>query len=568
MKFLIFWDKKFFIIIILFFWGAVFAPQVEGSEGVVNFFVERSFDPSGRDIVEAILIKTTPRLYFYIEKPAWDFFSLKKKGEILSRLDEAARDFENNIYPRVTSFLGLEWRPGIDKDERITVFFHALNNKEGGYTRTADGYEKIQIPSSNERRMMYLSLDLLDSPLVKVVMAHELVHLITFNQKERNFRVEEETWLNEARAEYIYTFLGYDANFPEVLENRLKDFLENPSDSLTEWNGTKFDYATIFLFVHYLVDHYGEEVLRRSLMSPNVGIESINTALASLGYRDRFSDIFANWTLAVILNDCSLNTKYCYLNKNLKKFKITPIVNFLPFSGKVSLSIGTTLKDWSSTYQRFIGGNGDLELEFLALSAVKYRFLYILEDKSGNYTVANVLPDKENNSRLKIPDFSNKYKALILCPFVENKIKGFNGNEIGYPFTYKITTGKQEGTSQDLLIKQLLEKIEYLKAQIAQLREKRVVSSPSCKQITKNLYFGLFDKEVECLQLFLKSQGSAIYPEGLVTGYFGSLTKQAVIKFQEKYSLEILAPLGLNKGTGYVGTLTRNKINQLLALFP
>ena len=71
-------------------------------------------------------------------------------------------------------------------------------------------------------------------------------------------------------------------------------------------------------------------------------------------------------------------------------------------------------------------------------------------------------------------------------------------------------------------------------------------------------------KEVRCLQEFLKSQGSEIYPEGLITGNFLNLTQLAVIRFQEKYATEILNPLGLGKGTGYVGPLTRAKINQFL----
>jgi len=69
---------------------------------------------------------------------------------------------------------------------------------------------------------------------------------------------------------------------------------------------------------------------------------------------------------------------------------------------------------------------------------------------------------------------------------------------------------------------------------------------------------------VKCLQTFLKNQGDDIYSEGYVTGNFLNLTKSAVIKFQEKYAFEILTPLGLSSGTGYVGTSTRAKINQIL----
>lgn len=73
-------------------------------------------------------------------------------------------------------------------------------------------------------------------------------------------------------------------------------------------------------------------------------------------------------------------------------------------------------------------------------------------------------------------------------------------------------------------------------------------------------------QDVRCLQQFLINQGSNIYPEGLITGNFLTLTQTAVIRFQEKYASEILKPLGMERGTGFVGAMTRAKINQLLGI--
>jgi hypothetical protein len=41
-------------------------------------------------------------------------------------------------------------------------------------------------------------------------------------------------------------------------------------------------------------------------------------------------------------------------------------------------------------------------------------------------------------------------------------------------------------------------------------------------------------------------------------------TKQAVIKFQEKYKEDILKPINKDKGTGIVETMTIMKLNEIL----
>jgi len=82
------------------------------------------------------------------------------------------------------------------------------------------------------------------------------------------------------------------------------------------------------------------------------------------------------------------------------------------------------------------------------------------------------------------------------------------------------------------------------------------------QKISKVLKQGLKDGDVTLLQTWL-ARDPSIYPEGKITGYFGALTKTAVIKFQEKYASEILTPNGLIKGTGMVGASTRAKLNSL-----
>src|SRR5258708_2977255 len=58
--------------------------------------------------------------------------------------------------------------------------------------------------------------------------------------------------------------------------------------------------------------------------------------------------------------------------------------------------------------------------------------------------------------------------------------------------------------------------------------------------------------DVKLLQQFLKIYG--VYPEGLITGYFGSLTERAVKKFQEKELID---------SVGVAGPKTRARIVEI-----
>ena len=107
---------------------------------------------------------------------------------------------------------------------------------------------------------------------------------------------------------------------------------------------------------------------------------------------------------------------------------------------------------------------------------------------------------------------------------------------------------------------EILEKAGFVKVETG-FREKTIKKTPAF-QFKSNLRIGSRGNEVKELQKCL-AKDPEIYPEGEITGYFGSKTKAAVIKFQEKYRAEILEPFGLEKGTGEVKKLTRNKLNEL-----
>jgi hypothetical protein len=89
---------------------------------------------------------------------------------------------------------------------------------------------------------------------------------------------------------------------------------------------------------------------------------------------------------------------------------------------------------------------------------------------------------------------------------------------------------------------------------------------PAGFQFTTNLANGSTGEDVKYLQILLNSDATtAVGNAGNETSYFGSMTKAAVIKFQNKYASETLAPYGLTAGTGFFGSTSRAKANAILS---
>lgn len=115
----------------------------------------------------------------------------------------------------------------------------------------------------------------------------------------------------------------------------------------------------------------------------------------------------------------------------------------------------------------------------------------------------------------------------------------------------------QTASSSAEQVASLMKMIADLQAKITLLTTQQVEIKEEIHEtiaLIRDLREGMTGEEVKALQEILATDPD-IYPEGKVTGFYGTLTKKAVKKFQLKHGLD---------QAGVVGPKTRAKINELL----
>ena len=211
---------------------------------------------------------------------------------------------------------------------------------------------------------------------------------------------------------------------------------------------------------------------------------------------------------------------------------------------------------------------------------------------SGNVTVTITYTDDQiaglDESSLKIyhwdgtqwvalsttVNLSTNTLTATTTSFSDFAVMGQEGEASAAPIEPSKPVNEMTATELIAEINRLSIILAQLQQQIAllnQAQESGVIPA-SCQGIvfSRSLSQQMTGEDVKCLQAILNQSSdtqvasSGVGSLGRETNYFGNLTRSAVIKFQEKYRSEILTPLGLSSGTGYVGNSTIAKLNQLL----
>lgn len=115
-----------------------------------------------------------------------------------------------------------------------------------------------------------------------------------------------------------------------------------------------------------------------------------------------------------------------------------------------------------------------------------------------------------------------------------------------------------ETTTVNSSVQNMLVQIQALQTQIQALKDAQAKMQVAKNNLAgslsliRSLKQGMSGEDVRALQAILAAD-PGIYPEGTVSGFFGSLTAEAVKKFQKKHGFEQV---------GFVGPKTLRKLNQ------
>jgi hypothetical protein len=317
--------------------------------------------------ITAVLEYATDHLYMWVEK------DLSFDRDALIR---SADTFETHIYPTTRALFGSEWSPGVDGDLRLYVLNASarhMGHSVAGYYSSADEYSRLANPYSNEHEMFYVAMDggmRPGSGFYNGVLMHEFQHMIHW-AADRN----EETWINEGCSELASFVGGFDPGGFEY------SYLADPDLQLNTWpklSEAAPHYGGSYLFVRYLYERFGPDVIRELVAHPANGIQGLDAVLSGQGAT--FEQVYGDWLIANYVDGARLDVgqvdpRYTYPNHHLGQLATDHRHDRYPVQRE------STVHQYGADYVE-LDLTGDLVIEFTGESVAR---LVPVDAFSGRY---------------------------------------------------------------------------------------------------------------------------------------------------------------------------------------
>ncbi len=369
--------------------------------------IERFFIHIPRAEVTATCIAKSEHLYVYIDNSVRDMLTDAEAAAI-------TREFDTRIYLSVREWLGSEWKPGLDGDNRITLLMHdvGMNNSGedyGGYFAPIDQIPTA--PNSNRREMIYMDIFQFKERARHTFyssLAHEFAHLINWFQ---NGGTTDQRWLEEGVASFVEW-----AVYGTVHTFFVDGYLANPSVSLVYANTREVYYGAAFMLMLYLYEQYGgKELIRTIVESDALGEQAINAAFAlggtSPSNRDvRFPEVFLNWGLANWTNTQARHRQLGYANLRDRRVNAAvPRVSNYP-----SRANNLPIDQWSVRYTVFqnLPETLDLSVTGTHTGNLYATTLYLTPD--GQTVITPILFDIQNRGHIRQEGLQRRGELVLM----------------------------------------------------------------------------------------------------------------------------------------------------------
>ena len=332
-----------------------------------------------------------------------------------AKIDWLEEEFNKTIYPIDTAVFGPE--PDVDGVHQVTIFLYNIDGggKTGGYFTSINEVNNPNdpwYPYSNHREMFYIDHADLNS-WGQHIAAHEFQHCIHFNGDSN-----ENSWVDEGCADLaIMKCYGYVS----AVSGHVNNFRGHPDKDLTEWTQNGYDYGASVCFINYMEEHFGGEAMIRDLVDENFNsISGVNTILAAYGYRERFTDVFKNWTVANKLDDPSVaGGVYNHQNISIR------IPDTASYNG-THYPLGKTNRNvhhWAADYYRFTDGIGMLEFSFNGADSAAFSVM-VIKEGTGGTVVEELHLDSQQDGDFGILGLGPTYDDMVIVVACTNSGTG------------------------------------------------------------------------------------------------------------------------------------------------
>jgi len=247
----------------------------------------------------------------------------------------------------------------VDENDRVIIVFSRElesdpdpNKRLLGYFNPADKFSAVTNSNSNEGDIFYLTTEsIAQGDRIKATLAHEFQHMIYFDEHYNRGSSSSYSWLNEALSQAAEYYNGYFSNHEAWIQSFLAGGWSGLS--LTHWTADNYGYGAIF--IRYLIDQFGPDVIKNMCATNKVGVAAVEAATGK-----DFNTIYYDFTLAMVLSGTGTSPDVRYNFSTLNLQALQPTIRKGLRNDSLLFNAGESGTAWNYPYEiYFMKGAGE-----------------------------------------------------------------------------------------------------------------------------------------------------------------------------------------------------------------